>query len=421
MNPGSLRVVSRPHVAFAISGLHNASGGAERVLVDVANGLHRRGYPVSVLTYQDRNGASFYPLDFGIARYDCKVRHEEPGDDPALDGRLSRIGKPKGRRNLPRNTAVWGVQYGPRVYRLTQVLRIVRPDVAIGFMPSMFPYLTLAGKATGTPVVASMHNVPERELGDDPLRWDQNPIDITLRRKSLEWAAATTVLLPSFVDQLAPGVREKTQVVPNMVQGFGDLQADVTTGADNVIVAVGRLANAKDHETLIRAWAQIEERYPTWRVAVYGDGPLRRELRHLRNDLGLKRSNDAGLLRLSFEKPTAAIQQVYASAKILAMPSRHEGFGLVTVEAMACGLPVVGFADCEGTNEIVLPGENGVLVEPGEDRVRAFARALADLIEDESRRVQLGSTAPATTKRFDPDTVLDRWEKVILDAAKDSR
>jgi glycosyltransferase involved in cell wall biosynthesis len=380
-------------------------------LVDVANGLHSRGYRVSVLTYQDRNGPSFYPLDFGIARYDCKVRHDEPGGEGgALDLRLGRVPKPSGRRNLVRNAAMWSVQYGPRVYRLRAMLRTLKPDVAIGFMPSMFPYLTLAAKATGVPVVASMHNVPDRELGDDPLRWDQNPVDIYLRRKSLQWATATTVLLPSFLDQLAPAVRDKTHVVPNMIQGFGDRRADVATSADNLIVAVGRLAPAKDHETLVRAWALIEDRHPTWRVAIYGDGPLGEALVALRDELGLR--------RLAFEAPTAEIDSVYATAKLLAMPSRHEGFGLVTVEAMASGLPVVGFADCEGTNEIVLPGENGVLVAPGQDRVRAFAEALSALIDDEALRVQLGSAAPATTKRFDPQTVLDQWEQVILEVAK---
>jgi glycosyltransferase involved in cell wall biosynthesis len=200
-------------------------------------------------------------------------------------------------------------------------------------------------------------------------------------------------------------VRKKTFVVPNMVRDFGTQTADVATGADNLIAAVGRLADAKDHETLIRAWARIAHQYPLWRVAIYGQGPLLSHLRGVRRELEVE--------RLTFEAPTTEIESVYAQSKFLAMPSIHEGFGLVTAEAMACGLPVVGFADCEGTNEIILPGENGILVEPGDDRGQAFAHGLSQMIEDEEMRIALAASAPATAKRYDADHALDLWEAVI--------
>ena len=76
----------RPHVSFAIQGLHGTSGGAERVLVDVANGWHRRGFQVSVLTFQAQNGPSFYPLDYGITRLDGRRRHGRGGGRHPADG-----------------------------------------------------------------------------------------------------------------------------------------------------------------------------------------------------------------------------------------------------------------------------------------------------------------------------------------------
>lgn len=398
--------MSRPHVAFAITGLHNQAGGAERVLVNVANGLHRRGYRVSIITYQDRSGPSFYPLDFGIARYDCKT-----GTGRSLEAWLQKVSpRSRSRRHRPRQIAAWLMLYGPKIRAFRKMLKLIQPDVVIAFMPSSFPYMTLAAKGTGAKVIASVHNVPYRELGGDPRRWDQNPVDIAIRRRSLEWADAVTVLLPSFRNELTADVRAHTFVVPNMLQGFGNLTADVATGRDNVIVAVGRLAAAKDHETLIRAWAMIEDRYPLWRVEIYGRGPLLEHLRRVRRELDVQ--------RVSLEAPTNEIESVYARSKFLAMPSIHEGFGLVTVEAMACGLPVVGFADCAGTNEIILAGENGLLVDPGDDRVRAYADALSDLIEDEELRVALAISAPATTKRFDPDEVLEQWEGLLEKTTK---
>jgi glycosyltransferase involved in cell wall biosynthesis len=394
-------------VALAIGALHGTSGGAERVLVDVANGLHRRGYRVTVLTYQDRNGPTFYPLDYGIERHDGRVRHRSGAGGPS--GRLPlETLKPVTKRRKWVGVGLWVFQYGPRVRRLRRLLADVRPDVAVGFMPSTFPYLVLAGKAARVPVVASIHNVPDRELGGDPRRWDQNPVDIWVRNRALRMAAATTVLLPAFVEQMDEAVRPVTHVVPNMIRGFGDVRADVRTDPDdNVILAIGRLSPAKDHETLVRAWSRIEADHPSWRVRIIGNGPLADRLADLIDELGVE--------RVTIDPPTQEIAAAYASAKLFAMPSLHEGFGLVTAEALACGLPVVGFADCEGTNEIVLPGENGVLVDPADDRAAAFAQGLAELIDDDETRLAMAADAPASVERFSEATVLDAWERLIHD------
>ncbi len=393
---------TRPHVAFAIQGLHGTSGGAERVLVDVANGLHRRGYQVSVLTFQARNGPSFYPLDYGIARLDGRRRHSRGNGRNPVDALASVA-------NHHRSVAVatWLAKYSPKTYRYRQLLRLAKPDVAVGFLPSTFPYLILAAAGTGIRTIASLHNVPSRDLGGDAERWDQNPVDVAARRHSLKTADATTVLLPSFVEQLDGDVRSKTFVIPNLIHPYDGNPADVTVDDDdNTILAVGRLAGAKDHATLIRAWAQLEQEFPRWRLRIIGSGPLQRDLESLIVEHQLE--------RVTIDEPTSDIEDAYTSAKFLAMPSRYEGFGLVTAEAMACGLPVIGFADCEGTNEIVIDGENGLLVEPGSNRVDAFAAAMRRMIDDEPERRRLARQAPATADAFRPEPIIDAWENMIL-------
>ena len=393
----------RPHIALAVSALHSVSGGAERVLVDVANGLHRRGYPVTVLTYQEQNGPSFYPLDYGIRRIDGQKRHSRY----RRGAPLRTFGGPAARhRSLA--VALWLIQHVPKTWHLRRTLRLARPDVAIGFLPSTFPYLALASTGSGIPVVASLHNVPDRDLGGDPLRWDQNPVDIYVRRRALRTSAANTVLLPSFREQLDVDLQAKTYVIPNPIEPCVGPPADVSTDPlDNVILAVGRLSPAKDHATLISAWATLEHEYPTWRLRIIGDGPLRDDL--------ITQIKQLELERAVLDEPTNEIGKAYASASFVVMSSVHEGFGLVTAEAMACGLPVIGFSDCEGTNEIVLDGENGVLVEPGDDRIVSLARGMRRLIDDEETRRTLAAAAPATVERFRPESVLDSWERLIDD------
>lgn len=400
MTSGSGR---RPHVALAISALHGVSGGAERVLVDVANGLHRRGYPVTVLTYQEANGPSFYPLDYGIRRIDGRKRDSRYRSGTPLN---TLAGTARRHRGIA--VGLWLLQHAPKTWHLRRTLRLAKPDVAIGFLPSTFPYLALAATGSGIPVVASMHNVPERDLGGDPLRWDQNPVDIRLRRRALRASAANTVLLPSFREQLDDDVRDKTYVIPNLIEPSVGPTADVTTDPeDNVILAVGRLSPAKDHATLVSAWAMLEADHPTWRLRIIGDGPLFGDLTAQIERLGLQRA--------TIDEPTKEIDEAYRSAKLVVMSSVHEGFGLVTAEAMAHGLPVIGFADCEGTNEIVIDGENGLLVEPGDDRAVALADSMRRLIDDEGTRRALAAASPATVDRFQPAPVLDAWERLIHD------
>lgn len=376
------------------------------MLVDVANGLHRRGYPVTVLTYQDRNGPSFYPLDYGIAHLDGRQRDARGGGGGG-GSPLRALSKASQRR---RSIAIgtWLLQYGPKVFHFRRLLRIARPDIAIGFLPSSYPYLTLAAVGTGVRTVASLHNVPDRDLGGDAQRWDRNPVDIAIRNRTLHMADATTVLLPSFVEQLDPEVRTKTRVIPNLIHPYAGPMADVSDDdRDNTILAVGRLSPAKDHATLVRAWSGLEPRFPGWRLRIIGNGPLQLELEELIADLGLQ--------RVTIDEPTSAIEEAYTSSKFVVMSSIHEGFGLVTAEAMACGVPVIGFSDCEGTNEIVVDDRNGLLVDPGDDRPAALADAMQRLIEHESDRIRLGQGGPETARSFRPEPVIDAWEQLIVD------
>lgn len=394
-------VAQRPEVALFVTALHSVSGGAERVLADVANGLAARGYPVTVVTLQDHNGPSFYPLRFGVRRVDGRRRHKEGRGGPSWNALNERT-----KTNRVVAATTWLVRYAPRIRSLRRMIRLVRPTVAIAFLPSSYPYVTIAAMGTRTKTIASLHNVPDRDLGGDPQRWDQNPVDIWFRRRTLRWTALNTVLLGSFVDQLEESIRDATVVIPNPIEPYDGPPADLSTQPqDNVILAVGRLSHAKDHATLVESWARIADRHPTWRVDITGDGPLFDELTEQIRRLGVPRIKLTGARQ--------DIQQAYLGAKLLAMPSVHEGFGLVTAEAMVVGLPVIGFADCEGTNEIIVDGVNGRLVEVMDDRAESFARVLEELILDEPQRVSLGTAAPKTTERFAPSQVIDLWEQAI--------
>jgi glycosyltransferase involved in cell wall biosynthesis len=136
------------------------------------------------------------------------------------------------------------------------------------------------------------------------------------------------------------------------------------------MVSVGRLKGPKDFATLRRALEAIEQN--GWRALVVGDGPLRPQL-------------EGGPLELLGERDD--VPELLAAADLFVLSSRSEGLPLSVIEAMAAGLPVVASA-VGGIPELVVDGETGVLVPPGD--ARALASALRRLLADPQLRRQMG-------------------------------
>ncbi len=370
---------------FAIKALNNPGGGAERVLADVASGLAARGHRVGILSFDAPGGRSFYNLD----------------------GRITRLEVPVGSPDRP--STLWETLR--RVAALRSRVLSARPDIVIGFMHSMYIPMGVALVGTGIPLLASEHIVPEH--------FTSKPLERIALRFTPWLADKIAVVSEQAKAAYMLGLRRAMVVISNPVSVAAYGRADVLGGkkARKVLLTVGRLTNQKDHATLIDAMALIAGQVPDWELRIVGDGELRPRLEAQIAALGLD-----GRVRLPGS--TRDIASEYLAAQLFVLPSRYESFGLVTVEALTHGLPVVGFADCAGTNQLIQPGVNGVLVS-GEDRARALAEALAALMTDGQRRLALAQGAKTVMPvHFSLDAVLDRWETVlreIIDARASRR
>lgn len=170
------------------------------------------------------------------------------------------------------------------------------------------------------------------------------------------------------------------------------------------VIAVGRYVYQKGFDQLLQAWATIERQYPEWQLVVFGDGnrtPYEQQMK----ELGIDDN------RCHLYGPTTDIQQEYVNSSIFVFSSRFEGFGMVLVEAMACGLPVVSF-DCPcGPKDIVKDGEDGILVENG--NIELLATSLSKMMRDEALRQAMSQAALKNIQRFRIEQIAEQWRKIF--------
>jgi glycosyltransferase involved in cell wall biosynthesis len=169
-----------------------------------------------------------------------------------------------------------------------------------------------------------------------------------------------------------------------------------------VIVAAGRLADAKNYPLLIDALAELRRTVPA-RLFILGEGEGEAAVRGQIARLGL----DADVVLCGFQRNP---WKYIARADVFALSSRYEGFGNVLVEAMACGVPVVATSS-PGTREIVSEGIDGLLVEHHEPA--AVATALERLLKDDDLRRRMSQAARLTARRFALPAVAAAYDRVF--------
>lgn len=106
---------------------------------------------------------------------------------------------------------------------------------------------------------------------------------------------------------------------------------------------------------------------------------------------------------------TKDVESVYASSDIFAVPSKLESFSLSLAEAMAAGLPAIGFKNCNGVNSLIQNQKTGFLVDSPED----YSQALEKLMNSVELRENMGKEGQKYIKRFNPDIIWDKWEQLL--------
>ncbi len=363
-------IETSPHILFVLPTL--SAGGAERVVSILANHWASKGRRVDIATFEPAAMKPFYAIDRRIALH-------------RLD--LPPVSSPKWRAIL--RTAV-------RIRALRLLYRRVRPDVVISFLTKTNIMAIAAAAGARVPVIISERNNPAEQ------RFDRF------------WNLARAVAFPhaySFVTMTERAAsyypklqRPRTRIIPNPV---APLSLRNTKFGVGVLAAVGRLTAQKRFDRLIDAFARIAPEFPQWRLVIWGEGELRKQLEQQRDALGLRE-------RIALPGLTNSPGQWAESADIVVLSSDYEGWPNVLVEALSVGIPVVA-VDCDfGPKEILEDGACGLLA--AKDDPESLSRALAQMMQDEGLRRLCSERGLARAEKFAPAAIAAQWDDLISEA-----
>lgn len=360
-------------------------GGLDRVMSQKMNYLAEHGYDVHLITFEQGNHPVSFPLDSRIEHTDVDVRFFT-----RKGNLLSRVWQFfQMRRTFRKRIYAKVASIKPDVivtdtysYALQDILQHI-PGKAIRIIESHIAHASLqkSNDFKGRPLLAKLASLYDWYNARQARRAH---FLVTLTQQDADaWQGFKNIrVIPNSLTFKAPGR---------------------STLCNKQVISVGRLHAQKGYDMLIDVWKLVSQRHPDWQLNVYGDGDDRAFLERKTKDLGLADS-------LHWEHATTDIVSRYLDSSIYVMTSRYEGFGLVLVEAMSCGLPCVSFDCPHGPSDIIRDGEDGILVAP--NNIQAMADAICRLIADEELRERMGCRAVTNVQRYSPDSVMKQWESL---------
>ncbi|WP_116472417.1 glycosyltransferase family 4 protein [Zobellella maritima] len=349
-----------------LGGNFNNSGGTERVASVIANELSRSGHEV-VLASMVEGNTPFFPLESKVSIVSV------------LNGA------------------------GRILYRVPSLIRGIRrllieekADVLI--VVESMSVLYTAPATVGLPIkhICWEHFNYNIDLGQKGRR---------LARHMAAWLCDVVVTLTEQDKEYwLKHTRHRAQIttIPNP-SPFPVKNVSLNTES-KVVLAAGRLTYQKGFDLLLLAWKKVNNSYPDWKLHIVGDGEDKNALENSAAEYGISGS-------VEFVGNKQDMEKYYQKSAIYCLSSRFEGFGMVLVEAMSYGLPIVSF-NCELGPSEILSGTDSRLIPVGD--TDELANSLIELMADEKERERLSRQSEVKAKQYQPDKIIGQWLEVIV-------
>lgn len=375
---------SKYKILYCTPALYSA-GGTERVVSVKANYFAEHlGYDVTIIVTEGNKGNSFFPLSDKVKVINLGLGFEDLWNKPFLKKTYLYLKKQREYKKL-----------------LTKELLKIQPDITITTLRREINFIN--------EIKDGSHKIGELHLSRSNYRGVEDRDSIFKSFFSKWWknnVIKNLQRLDRFVVLNENAVKEWPEL-NNVIMIPDPLplnQMEKSGLQSKRIVTIGRYSYEKGYDYLLRIWAIAEKHYPDWQLNVYAMGDPTPYVK-LMDELSIDPR------RCHLNSSLVDVESEYLRSSILVHPSRTEGFGLVLIEAMACGLPVVAF-DCEnGPRSLITDGENGFLI-PAFD-VELFAKRLMRLMGDEELRLQMGEKGFQKSRQYQISKIATQWERLF--------
>ena len=295
--------------------------------------------------------------------------------------------------------------------RVARAVRDFSPDVLVARGASSTLYYLLD----------AAHNLPNTKviLGESasPFHATQHYASKQARVQAFTGADRIQVLMASFASSLPDFLQPRVRHIPNPVTiNTTTAQPSGRPHQKKYIVNVARVTfEQKAQDVLVEAFALIARKHPGWILRIVGDVEYRaRDVATLKQLIERHGLNNR--VELMGSIPKSEVLKVLAESHIFAFPSTYEGFGIALGEALATGLPAVGFSEAPAVNELIEHEVNGLLA-PGIRDPESYAAALDRMMSEPDARETWGANARRGAQQFSEPQIVKLWEAVLRETA----
>lgn len=355
---------NKKKILFLVGNMNNA-GGTERVCSIVANELVANGYEVLIVSIAEGTDP-FFPLNNSI-----KIRSLFKTSGRALY-RIPNI-----------------------IHKLRSLFKSEKIDTLI-VVESMSVLFTL-------PAV--------QKLSINHICWEHFIFEEDLGKKSRHLARQLAAVYCDYVITLTDAdkqkwlqcTKHKAEIISIPNPSPFAPQNYIKEMSTKTVLAVGRLTYSKGFDLLLQAWKKVHEKFPDWKLNIVGEGEERNRLESFINKNHLNHS-------VKLVGNTNEIDTYYRNSEIFCLSSRYEGFGMVLIEALAFGLPIVSF-DCQAGPSEILEGTGSILVP--KENIEQLSHSLIELMANERLRKEISIKNIKRSESYQPSSIIKKWERII--------
>ena len=372
-------------IVYCTPALYSA-GGTERVVSLKANYFADvLGYDVTIIVTEGKNSNSFFHLSDKVEVINLGLNFEEIWNVSFIEKVFLYLKKQRKYKKL-----------------LKRELMRIRPDITITTLRREINFINEINDGS--------RKIGEQHLSRSNYRRTDPRFTNICEKFFFRWWRDRIVYSLTKLDKLVvltPDAASEWTEVKNIIMIPDPLPIKVescSTRSSKRVITIGRYSYEKGYDLLLKVWSIVEKKLSDWQLDIFAMGDPTPYVKMM-DDLSIDKK------RCHLNSSVVDVEDEYMKSSILVQPSRTEGFGLVIVEAMSCGLPVVSF-DCEnGPRSVITNGEDGFLIPPFD--VEMFANSLMRLMSDDDLRKSMGEKGKQNSQRYDIDIVGQQWKQLF--------